>query len=107
MDVFNIRDYIWNVFEICQYNKINNIRIALELFLKNIEIGRNRYPGCTNINYGKLTKLYSNSTKAYIRKQKIIFNKIIHIAYGNLSKAFRENDKCKFEKYCNIDISKL
>lgn len=49
MKKFDIRKYIWNVFELTIAQEVGNVKTGLELFIQNMELGRYRYKGVTNV----------------------------------------------------------
>ena len=42
---FDIRNYIWNIFELSNSNKIKNLNLAFDLFTTNLYLGCERYKG--------------------------------------------------------------
>ena len=102
---FDIRDYMWQIFQIAFYNNITNIRIGLDLFLMNLELKRERYRGSTNISYRKIGNLWNDLTEAGQVHQKLIFNRIIHLNYLDLCKAYKDRRRDIFNKLCRVDLS--
>ena len=99
---FDIRDYMWQIFQIAFYNNITNIRIGLDLFLMNLELKRERYRGSTNISYRKIGNLWNDLTEAGQVHQKLIFNRIIHLNYLDLCKAYKDRRRDIFNELCRV-----
>ena len=55
---FNIRSYIWEIFEIRKYYNLSNIKLAFNMFMANIKLGYERYHGSSRENYSILSRKY-------------------------------------------------
>lgn len=97
--MFNIKDYMWNIFEITNYNHIDNIKIGLDLFIMNLELRKERYKGAYKINYDIIGKQWNSLLYAQKLRQKQYFNEIIKYNYLKLCKEFRSN---RFDKFINL-----
>lgn len=102
---FDIRDYMWNVFEIAEELKVENIRIALDLFIVNMELGRERYHGSSYKKYTTLQKKWEPLTETQRNKQRIIFNEVIHKVYPALRDAWNNKDRNEFDAYAHCDLT--
>ena len=100
MENFNIRNYIWNIYEISDFHNHADIRMALDMFIANLDFGYERYAGATGIDYEELSKQWLSKSKSYHIHQKLIFNKIINTVFGDLCDAWKLKDKNAFEKAC-------
>ena len=101
---FDVRDYMWNVFEIANELHVENIRIALDLFIVNIELGRERYHGSSFKKYPTLHKKWEPLTESERNKQRIIFNEVIHKAYPALRDAWNSNDRETFDALAHCSL---
>lgn len=104
MKDFDIRDYMWNIYEISNYNKLDNTRIALDMFLENVELGYARYEGASNIDYSKLSEIWNNKPESCHIHEKIIFNKVLHVSYSRLCKAWKRGDREAFNEACRVSL---
>ena len=104
MKDFDIRNYMWNVWEISNHNKLNNIRIALDMFIENLELGYERYGGASGVDYNSLSKIWRRQSESYHTHEKIIFNKVIHKSYTNLCDAWSSRNRAKFEEACWVNL---
>lgn len=100
-ELFDVRDYMWDVFEIRNFNNLLNIRSAFDMFIVNIELGQKRYDGA-DLNYYKLNKKW-NMLFDFQKKHEIeIFNKIIDKEYIELLTMWRNNNKLYFYSLCKF-----
>lgn len=104
---FDIRDYMWHIYEISAANEVGNIRFALDMLIINMETGMERYEGASELDYTALHDEWDKFSEAEKIYQKIIFHKVIHKVYFNLSDAWRAKDRPKFEKLCYVDLTML
>ena len=102
MEVLDIREYIWNVFEIATYHDTTTIQYALDMFLANVDLGLERYEGASGVSYIRLHKKWNRMVKSDKEFQRMIFNKIIRYSYLCLYEAWMEDDKEKFDKLAHI-----
>lgn len=93
---FDIRDYIWNVFEISKEQNTSNINIALDLFIENINLGRERYKGLSFLDYDQLSKYWWNLSDKERKMQIVIFNKIMNNRFVKLREAWVMNNRNLF-----------
>ncbi len=99
MKDFDIRDYIWNIYEICDFQKISNLNLALNMFIENLDLGYERYDG-TCLNYKELSKIWNGLPNSYRIHEKLIFKKVLDTSYGKLCKAWNNKNKNKFNTIC-------
>lgn len=107
--VFHIKDYIWNIFEIMEYQNLTNIDIALDMFLTNIELCDDRYKGAKHVKYRKVSKAWNGM--GYYRKtrERAEFDKVMHKMIIPLHSFYFSKDRISFNYLCNKafnDISK-
>ena len=81
--MFDIRDYMWEIFCLSQTEDVHNVRLALDLFLVNVELGEDRYEGA-DVDYNKIMHKYLKLTENERKLQKEEFNAILDIAYKKL-----------------------
>lgn len=91
MKKFDIRKYIWNVFELTIAQDIGNVKTGLELFIQNMELGRYRYKGVTNIDFRTLGDKWNLLSEQDRQYQVMVFNTIIDKSMIDLSRLW--NDK--------------
>lgn len=96
---FDIRDYIWDIFEISRVQNIENANMALRMFMVNLEFGKERYSGSTKIDYYKLRKEWANLSFKERSRQLLVATKLIEYKYPKLYDHWIRNDKSGF---CNI-----
>lgn len=101
---FDIRYHIWNVFEISTAQGIGNLQEALEMLLANVELGLPRYKGATQINYFDCMKKICKTPKEKRLDQRLLFNKCMERCSSALFKAWKEQDREKFNQICIEDI---
>ena len=104
-EILNIRNYMWNVFELSKIHEVENVRFALDLFITNMELGYGRYEGASDVDYAKLGKVWRSMKEVDRIDQKILFNRIIHKVYNQLCDAWRAKDRRRFETLCAVDVS--
>lgn len=102
---FDVRDYMWYIYEIFTINEVGNIRFALDMFIINVETEIERYQCITKLDYAAINKKWNKLSEAEKIYQKILFNKLMHKAYFNLLDAWKENNHYKFEKLCRVDLT--
>ena len=94
---FDIRDYIWNIFEISKEQNTDDISTAFDMFIENLNLGRDRYKGCDNLDYSKVSKSWLSMKDSARDKQIRIFNKIIESRFIRLRDAWMDDNKSLFE----------
>ena len=104
MKDFDIRDYMWNIYEISNYQKLNNVRLALDMFIENIQLGYDRYKGASGVDYKLLSKVWNSKTESYHIHEKIIFNKVLHVTYKKLCDAWKHQDRAAFNAACRVSL---
>ena len=101
MKEFDIRDYIWNIYEISSYYKLNSIYTALDMFIENLDLGYKRYAG-TELDFESLSKVWKQLPKSYHTHEKAVFRHVIDIAFGKICDAWKAKDRDKFDKACRV-----
>lgn len=105
MASFDIRKYMWNIFEIYRTQDIDNVRLALDMFIANMELGYDRYDGASDVDYSKLHDVWDDMSEAEHVHEKLIFNKVLTKVYLQLCDAWRAKDRRKFDSLCMVDLS--
>lgn len=101
--MFDICDYVWDIFCLSEAEDVHNVRLALDLFLINVELGEGRYEG-SDLNYESIMKKYVKLNIYEKELQKEKFNAILDIAYRDLCTYWCCNNKedfniCIHEEY--------
>ena len=99
MKDFDIREYVWNIYELCNFHKLTNLNLALDMFIENLDIGYERYEGA-NLEYEKLYDIWANLPESYRAHEKMIFKKVLDNSYGKLCEAWNKKDKDNFTTIC-------
>lgn len=99
MKEFDIRDFIWNIYEICEFHKLTNLNLAFDMFVENLNLGYDRYEG-TYLNYEELHKTWSQLSDSYQMHEKMIFKKVLDSSYGRLCDSWNKKDKENFNSIC-------
>lgn len=102
---FDIREYMWDVFEISKVQDIDNANMALRMFMVNLEFGKERYRGSSYIDYRKLRKEWGSLIYTERSRQLLVASKLIEYMYPKLFDAWKENDKTKFSNVCYRDLN--
>ena len=102
--IFDIRNYIWNIFEISITQKLGNVRAALDLFIINVELGYSRYNGADYLDYSNISDLWNELSESDKNRQKKIFNNIICKVFTKLSKAWYTRDRQVFNALCFTEL---
>ena len=76
--MFDIRNYMWEIFELSQSREVHNVRLALDLFLVNVELGESRYEGAS-MDYASIMLLWNKLSDQEKELQKDEFNLILDI----------------------------
>ena len=100
--MFDIRDYMWEIFCLSQTEDVHNVRLALDLFLVNVELGEDRYEGA-DVDYDKIMHKYLKLSENEKELQKEEFNAILNIAYKKLCTYWHDHDKKDFELCAHDD----
>ena len=87
VQIFDVRNYMWNVYEIYNYHNLDSLYKALDLFMTNVKLGMARYPGATGANYTDMQIKLHNTRKKKVLLQRKIFescllrneNKLYHL----------------------------
>lgn len=103
MKKFDIRKYIWNVFELTIAQDIGNVKTGLELFIQNMELGRYRYKGVTNVDFRALGDKWNLLSEQDRQYQVMVFNTIIDKSMIDLSRLWNDKDRKAFMDICFID----
>lgn len=101
MGRFDIRVYIWNVYEICDFNKLKDIYLAFDMFIENLELGYERYKGA-NLDYESISNEWKSSPKSYQIYEKLIFKYIINKSQDKLCNAWVKKNKINFANACKV-----
>lgn len=101
---FDIRNYIWNIFEISKAQDTNNIKLSLDMFITNMELSRERYEGASSLDYKKLHNDWANLGNNGQSIQRDIFNKVMYNVYVALCDAWRAKDRRKFDLLCFAEL---
>lgn len=101
---FDIRYHIWNVFEISKAQGVGNLQEALEMFLTNVDLGRPRYKGATQIDYFDCMRKVSKTPKEKRPDQRLLFSKCMERCSTRLFKAWKDQDREEFNRVCVEDI---
>ena len=102
MEVLDIRDYIWNVFEIATYHDTTTIQYALDMFLANVDLGLERYEVAYDVSYARLHKRWNRMANTEKDFQKMIFNKIIRYSYICLYDTWVLDDREEFDRLAHM-----
>lgn len=104
MDEFDIRDYIWNVFEIAREQK-KNIYIAFNMFITNVAYGYKKYDGAICLHYKDLNKSWEDLTEPEKDYQRKVFKKVVRKYKRQLKKAWNNRNRLKFHSICFNSIT--
>ena len=104
MDEFDIRDYIWNVYEISRKHR-TNVYNAFNMFITNIAYGHEKYYGAIYIHYKTLNKEWEDLTEPEKDYQRKVFKKVTKKYKGQLRKAWNNKDRLKFHSICFMSIN--
>ena len=99
MKAFDITYYMWNVFELTKANKLSNIFSGLDLFVKNLELGYERYPGSGIDNFDIVCKRWNKLGDAYKNREKLFFRNMINKGFGVLCDSWNAGDKKSFTQH--------
>ena len=99
MDEFDIRDYIWNVFEISRKQK-KNIYAAFNMFITNVAYGHEKYDGAIYVHYKNLNKSWEDLTEPEKDYQRKVFKKVVRKYKYQLRKAWNNKNRLKFHTIC-------
>ena len=99
MKDFDIRNYIWNIYEICDFHNLTNLNLAFDMFIENLNLGYERYEGA-NLEYEYLSNIWNNLPDSYHVHEKIIFKRVLDSSYGKLCELWNKKDKEKFIFIC-------
>lgn len=108
MEYFDIRNYIWNVFELSEYNDLSSIFYGLDMLIANLTLPSIRYKGST-LKYKEPSKLWMDLGYVAKQSQRKLFSITIRYHYINLYEAYCANDKELFEQIAlsKIDLDKV
>lgn len=104
---FNIKNYIWNIFEIMESQHISDSRLAFNMFIVNLELGRERYHGARYVRYGKLHNVWTKMTDDDKHVQEQIYNRIMSKLSPALIAAFSSRNRFEFEILAHLDLISL
>lgn len=101
---FDIRNYIWNIFEISVANKVDT-KFAFELFMTNVTLGKERYGGATGVNYRVLNMVWEEMSEKDASIVEHTYSSLLNDKHVELYKAWRLNDKELFNNLCGISLN--
>lgn len=107
MESFDIRDYIWNIFEIRKYNRTKGIYPALNMFITNVAFGYAKYKGALFIHYKDASEEWNDLTEPEKDIQRSMFKKVMYYLGDDLYKAWSSHNRMSFYSICYTDISKF
>lgn len=96
--MFDIRNYMWEIFELSQSGEVHNVRLALDLFLVNVELGESRYEGAS-MDYASIMLLWNKLSDQEKELQKDEFNLILDINYKCLCDYWVMNNRERFDRF--------
>ena len=103
MKEFDIRDYIWNIYEISNFYKFTNVYSALDMFIENLDLGYNRYAG-TDLDFETLSKIWKQLPKSYHTHEKAVFKHVLDVSFSKLCDAWKSKNRADFDKACKVRI---
>ena len=98
--IFHIKDYIWIIFEIMEYQNLTDINVALDMFLTNIELCDDRYKGAKHIKYRKVSKAWNSMGYYRKNREREEFNKFIQKMIIPLHTFYFSKDRISFNYLC-------
>lgn len=101
---FDIRDYIWDIFELSNVQNIHNVLLSYEFFMTNVELGINRYKGL-DIDYVDLRNRWNSLSERSKEYQKDVFISLINLNYKHICEAWNNHNKDDFTKFVHKDIT--
>ena len=104
VQIFDIRNYMWNVYEIYNYHKLDSLYKALDLFMTNVQLGMARYSGATGANYVDMQIKLHNTRKKKVLLQRKIFESCLLRNESKLKEAWESRNRELFEQVCLDDI---
>lgn len=104
MKEFDIRNYIWNIYEISSFYKLTSVYSALDMFIENLDLGYSRYAG-TDLDFETLSKIWKQLPKSYHTHEKAVFHKVLDVSYGRLCDAWKSKNKEEFDKACKVRMT--
>lgn len=107
MEDFDIRDYIWNIFEIRKYNRTKGIYPALNMFISNVAFGYEKYKGALFIHYKNASEDWNDLTEPEKDIQRSMFKKVMYYLGDDLYKAWSSHNRIDFYSICYTDISEF
>lgn len=102
--MFDIRDYMWNIFELSKTEDVHNVRLALDLFLVNVELGEDRYEGADELDYNKIMHKYLMLNTHERELQREEFNAILDINYKSLCNCWHCKNRMEFEVHAHEEL---
>lgn len=106
LGAFDIREHIWNIYEISKQQQYLNMREAFNMFIVNVELGFDRYKGA-DVDYAKLKEKWELLSILGKRRQLAIFDYILkHFSVFILHCGMNSNREM-VEKFRFIDIPGL
>ena len=101
--MFNIRDYMWEIFELSTSEEVHNVKLALDLFLTNVELGEERYEG-SSIDYSSISHEWNRLTEYEKELQRKEFEIILNINYRYLVKYWLLHKRTLFDYIAHEEI---
>lgn len=106
MKAFDIRNHIWDIFEISRHQQYLNLREALNMFLVNVELGFDRYEGA-DVDYLELRPTWNILSERGKKRQLYIFDYIIKNFSVFILRTGLRCDKDTISNFKNIGIPGL
>ena len=97
MEYFDIRNFIWNVFELAEYNELSNIFYGLDMLIANLSLPKIRYEGST-LKYKEPSEFWMDLTYERKQSQRKLFSITIRYHYIDLYEAYLDNDRDLFDR---------
>lgn len=101
--MFDIKDYMWDIFKISELEGVHDIKLAFNLFIINAELGKDRY-GKSDIDYEEINNKYKILTEREKELQKKEFDIIIDEKYKYLCVYYNHNNKTDFDFFSRLHI---
>lgn len=102
---FDIRKYIWNVFELTVAQNVSSVYIGLDLFIANMELTRYRYKGTSNVDYNTIGTKWNKLSIQEKDYQRLVFKSIVTDRnIVELNRYWRLKDIKGFNDFCFMDL---
>lgn len=101
--MFDIRKYVWNIFEISVANKVDT-KFAFELFITNVTLGKERYGGATDVDYRVLKMVWEELNEKDASIIEHTYSSLLNDKHVELYKAWRSGNKELFYNLCGTSL---